>query len=51
MNFKQWIFSGSSKMKSIGVDSPSNTTVKEKRIDSRYCEKCNVERIMYPMGF
>ena len=25
--------------------------VKEKKIDSLYCEECSVERIMYPLGF
>ena len=24
---------------------------KKKKIDSRYCEECNVARIMYPLGF
>ena len=24
---------------------------RKKKIDSRYCEKCSVERIMYPLGF
>ena len=24
---------------------------KKKKIDPRYCEECNVERIMYPLGF
>ena len=24
---------------------------KKKKIDSRFCEECNVERIMYPLGF
>ena len=24
---------------------------KEKKIDSRYCEECNVEMMTYPLGF
>ena len=24
---------------------------KEKKINSRHCEECNVERMMYPLGF
>ena len=28
----------------------SKVKFKEKKVDSRYCKECNVERIMYPMG-